>query len=187
MKIILLGGVPGVGKTTISNYLAIKYNISTNINIDIIKNTLKIFIDSNKEKYLYTTSHNASNIEGLPIIKSYLKHSKIINKYIKELIKNIKDKIIILEGVTVNKNLYNELKKYYEVIYINIYTSKEELINRYKKKKKIRNSNWIENINIIEKINNYLIKNSNINILSSNKNKTLKEINIYVKEFLFNK
>ena len=25
MKIILLGGVPGVGKTTISNYLAIKY------------------------------------------------------------------------------------------------------------------------------------------------------------------
>ena len=79
MKIILLGGVPGVGKTTISNYLAIKYNISTVINIDVIKSTLKLFIDSN-EKYLYTTSHNASKIEDLSTIKAYLKHSSIINK-----------------------------------------------------------------------------------------------------------
>ena len=48
MKIILLGGVPGVGKTTMSNYLAIKYGISTVINIDVIKQTLKLFIDSNE-------------------------------------------------------------------------------------------------------------------------------------------
>ena len=83
MKIILLGGVPGVGKTTISNYLAIKYNISTTINIDVIKSTLKLFIDPN-EKYLYTTSHNASKVENLSIIKAYLKHSNTVNKYIKD-------------------------------------------------------------------------------------------------------
>ena len=73
MKIILLGGVPGVGKTTISNYLAIKYGISTVINIDVIKQTLKLFIDSN-EKYLYTTSHDASSIENLSVTDAYLKH-----------------------------------------------------------------------------------------------------------------
>lgn len=184
MKIILLGGVPGVGKTTISNYLAIKYSISTTINIDIIKNTLKLFIDSN-EKYLYTTSHNASKVENLSIIKAYLKHSNIVNKYIKELISNIKDKIIILEGVTVNKELYDELSKEHEVIYINIYSTKEELLSRYEKKSKLRNSNWIDNINIIEKINKYLLKNSNINILSIDLNNTLKEVYLYVKKFLY--
>lgn len=184
MKIILLGGVPGVGKTTISNYLSIKYNISTVINIDVIKETLKLFIDSN-EKYLYTTSHNASKIENLTTIKAYLKYSNTINKYIKKLTSNIKDKIIIIEGVTVNKKLYNELSKKEEVLYINIYTSKKELLNRYKKKNKLRSSNWIDNIDIIKDIDKYLLKNSEINIFSNNLNNTLKEIYSHVKKFLY--
>lgn len=184
MKIILLGGVPGVGKTTISNYLAIKYSISTVINIDVIKSTLKLFIDSN-EKYLYTTSHNASKVEDLSTIKAYLKHSSIINKYIKQLINNIKDKVIIIEGVTVNKKLYNELFKNNEVLYINMYSTRSELLNRYEKKNKLRESNWIDNISIIEEIEKYLIRTSIVNILSYDLEDTLKEVYLYVEEFLY--
>ena len=184
MKIILLGGVPGVGKTTISHYLSIKYNISTVINIDVIKSTLKLFIDSN-EKYLYTTSHNASKIEDLPTVRAYLKHSSIINKYIKQLINNIKDKVIIIEGVTVNKKLYNELSKNNEVLYINMYSTRSELLNRYEKKNKLRESNWVDNISIIEKIEKYLIRTSIANILSYDLEDTLKEVYLYVEKFLY--
>lgn len=186
MKIILLGGVPGVGKSTISNYLAIKYNIYTIINIDIIKQTLKIFKNKDKERYLYTTTHNASKIEDLAPIEAYLKHSRVINKYIESLINNIEDKTIIIEGATVNKEMYNELSKKYEVIYLNIYAEKEELLQRYHEKGKIRKSNWIENINVIEIIKKYLLSNNQINILSTNLTNTLKEVYLYVEEFLHN-
>ena len=181
MKIILLGGVPGVGKTTISNYLAIKYGISTVINIDVIKQTLKLFIDSN-EKYLYTTSHDASSIEKLSVTDAYLKHSKIINKYIELLLNNIKDRIIIIEGVTVNRELYKELSKKYEVIYINLYSTKNVLLNRYEIKSKLR-SMW--KIEIINEISKYLLSNSMINILSNDLDRTLKEVYMYVEKFLY--
>lgn len=184
MKIILLGGVPGVGKTTISNYLAIKYGISTVINIDVIKQTLKLFINSS-EKYLYTTSHNAREVENLTVIKSYLKHSKVVNEYIKLLLKNIKDKIIIVEGVTVNNELYKEFSKKYEVIYINLYSTKNELLTRYEIKSKLRSSNWVDNIEIINQISEYLLSNSIINILSNNLDRTLKEVYLYVEKFLY--
>ena len=184
MKIILLGGVPGAGKTTISNYLAIKYGISTVINIDIIKQTLKLFINS-KEKYLYTTSHNASEIEGLTAIKAYLKHSKVVNKYIKLLLKNIKDKIIIIEGATVNNELYKELSKEHKVIYVNLYSTKNKLLNRYEIKNKLRSSNWANNIEIINEISEYLLSSSMINILSNDLDKALKEVYLYVEKFLY--
>lgn len=185
MKIILLGGVPGVGKTTISNHLAIKYGISTVINIDVIKQTLKLFIYSD-EKYLYTTSHSANKIENLTAIKAYLKHSKVINKYIKQLLNNIEDKIIIVEGATVNNEFYEELSKEYEVIYINLYCTKNNLLNRYKTKNKLRSSNWIDNIAIIEEINEYLLNNSTIHILSIDLDTNLKEVYSYVEKFLYN-
>ena len=184
MKIILLGGVPGVGKTTISNYLAIKYGISTVINIDVIKQTLKLFIDSN-EKYLYTTSHNASKIENLSVIDAYLKHSRVINKYILLLLKNIKDRIIIIEGVTVNNSLYQNLSDNYDVLYINLYSTKNELLNRYEVKNKLRSSNWSDNIDIINKISEYLLNNSRLNILSYDLATTLKEVYLYVEKFLY--
>jgi 2-phosphoglycerate kinase len=184
MKLILLGGVPATGKTTISNYLAIKYGISTVINIDVIKQTLKLFINSN-EKYLYTTSHSASEIENLTVIKAYLKHSKVVNKYIKLLLKKIKDKIIIVEGVTVNNNLYKELSKMHKVIYINLYSTKNELLNRYEIKSKLRSSNWVNNIEIINEISEYLLSNSMINILSYDLDQTLKEVYLYVEKFLY--
>ena len=184
MKIILLGGVPGAGKTTISNYLAIKYGISTVINIDVIKQTLKLFIDSN-EKYLYTTSHDASRIENLSVIDAYLKYSKAINKYIELLLKNIKDRIIIIEGVTVNNDLYRELSENYNVFYVNLYSTKNELLNRYEVKNKLRSSNWIDNIDIISEISEYLLINSKLNILSCDLDTTLKEVYLYVEKFLY--
>lgn len=182
MKIILLGGCPGSGKTTISNYLGVKYKISTIINIDVIKQTIKMFVS---DDYLNTTSHEASKVENLDIINAYLKHSRVVNKYIKELISKLKDKIIIIEGVTVNKELYDELSNDYEVLYLNIFASKNTLINHYEKKSLIRKSNWIDNFETIITIGDYLFSESDINIESKNIKKTLKEVYLYVEKFLY--
>ncbi len=184
MKIILLGGVPGAGKTTVSHFLAARYVISTVVNIDVLKQTLKLFIDSN-ERYLYTTSHSAYKIENLDSVSGYLKHADFINKYVMDLIKNIKDNIIIVEGVTVNKKLYEELSTVHDVIYMNIYAQKEELLTRYEIKNKLRKSNWADNIDIIQDIGQYLLSTSPINVLSINLEGTLKEVYSHVEEFLY--
>ena len=185
MKIILLGGVPGSGKTTISYALAIKYNICTILNVDTIKQTIKLFVDEEEEKYLYTTSHEANKVESLQIISAYKKHADVINNYLDKLLSNIKDKIVIIEGVTINKKLYKELSKNNEVLYMNMSASKEELVKRYEKRKRIRYGNWINNIDIIETMNNYFMKNCEINIISNGLKRTLKEVNVYVKNFLY--
>lgn len=182
-KLILIGGVPGTGKTTIAYNLALKLKIDKVISTDTIKLFAKTYIN-NKDKYLLTTTHEAYKIDNLSVIDGYLKHSKQINNLLLELLNNVKDKIIIIEGSTINKELINIINKdKYELLYINLITSKNNLIERYKLKEKLRKSNWIDNINNIIAINNYL-KKDNINIINNNVDKSLERIIKYVKKNL---
>ena len=185
-KIILLGGVPGVGKTTIAYKLALKMQIDKVISIDIIKQILTHFITRKKEPYLYTTTHESYLLENTSIIDGYLKHSNIVNSYVCKLIENFKDNILIIEGATVNCDMIDLFdNKKYEIIYINIYANEDELIKRYDEKSKIRKGRWKENIKIIKIINNYLKENSEINIENNNFNLTVERIEKYVKKFLY--
>ena len=145
-KLILLGGVPGVGKTTIAYELARIYKIDKVISIDILKKVISKFVD-NGSKYLYTTTHEAYMIENLDIVDGFLKHSETINNYILDILESFKnEKIIILEGATLTNNIVEKLKDY-EVYYFNLYLdNKKDLIERYKSKLKIRKGKWIENI-----------------------------------------
>ena len=186
-KLILLGGIPGVGKTTIAYELARQYKIDKVLSIDILKNVIKKFIPQIDEPYLYTTTHEAYTLENVDIITGYQKHSQTVNKYVFELLSSFKnEKIIILEGATITRDILDSLKEY-EVYYFNLYLEDEtDLINRYKSKLKIRQGKWLENIDKIQIINKYLINQSPININAKNIDEVLKEIRRYLDENIYN-
>lgn len=154
-KIILITGIPGSGKTTLSYKLSVDLKIDTIINLD----NLKIFLKAIgvKNKYVYSTSHEAYKIENTDVVTGYLKYSDAINYYANKVIKEVKDEIFIVEGVSVNETLINKIKLgQYDYILINLSTDKNTLIRRYKQKLKVRKGKWIENIDNIELIKLYL-------------------------------
>ncbi len=183
-KLILLGGVPGTGKTTLAYALALKLGIDKVVSVDMIKAFTKSYKDS-FGKYVFTTTHEAYKLEDISVIEGFLKHSEAINEIILNVINNIKDNVIIIEGSTLNKEFVREIDKdKYEIVYINLTLSTDELLKRYKKKEKLRKSNWIENIKNIEEINEYL-KVDNFNIINENLEETIDRIVNYVKEVLY--
>lgn len=171
-KIIFISGVPGTGKTTLAHKIAIKYKIDKVVSLDIIKLSIKMFVN---DDYINTTTHEAYKIENLSVIDGFIKHCNIINSYFVDIIKKIKDNVLIVEGATITKEFINNFKEY-ECYHINLNVDdKEMLISRYKEKLKLRKSNWIENIDVIMEINEYL-KNSfknNINISECDVNESI--------------
>lgn len=177
MKIIFLGGIPGVGKTTMAYKLALKYKIDKVISLDILKTIIKM---TNNDIYINTTTHEAYKIENLDIISGFLKHAEVINKeYVKYIKQFYYENIIIVEGATITKEFLNFFKND-ECLYINLYLEKKkDLVKRYEKKLKMRQGNWMKNIDNILVINNYLKKQAKINI------KNFKEMEKYLNESLF--
>ncbi len=183
--IIFLGGIPGVGKTTIAYLLASFYHIDKVISLDILKNILK---KNNHEKYLCTTTHEAYKIENLSIIDGFIKHSRIINKYYVDLIKLFtKEKVIIVEGATITNEMLEYFKKF-NLIYLNFYIDNIEVLkNRYKSKERMRKGKWLDNINNIMEINDYLVSQSlyNIKVDLLNQEEILNKVKEYINESIF--
>lgn len=183
-ELILIGGVPGTGKTTIAYNLALRLKIDKVLSIDMVKIFAKTYCH-NLDKYFLTTTHEAYKLENLSITDGYLRHCNIVNNIVLEVIKNIKDNIIIVEGSTINKDFLNLLdKEKYHITYFNLSLPTNSLIGRYKQKEQLRKSNWIENIYVIEKIGEYLCQ-SNFNIVNDNIDFTMERILEYVKKNIF--
>lgn len=160
-KILFISGVPGTGKTTLAYEMALKYKIDKVVSLDILKICLKTYINND---YINTTTHEAYKIENVDVITGYQRHCKIINSYFVNIIKGIKDNSMIVEGATVTEEFIKQFEGY-ECHLINLYVDdKEVLLNRYKEKMKVRKSNWIQNINEIMIINEYLKDNSSNNV-----------------------
>lgn len=183
-KLILLGGVPGTGKTTIAYKLALKFKIDKVIGTDLIKAFAKTY-NYGFDRYVFTTTHEAYKLDYLSVVDGYLKHSKEINNMVLEILNNISDNVVIIEGSTINESFINELDKdKYSIIYFNLCTSKNELIKRYKVKETLRKSNWIDNINNIDEIARFL-SNDHLNIINNDLEKVVERITKDVKKILY--
>lgn len=182
-KLILIGGVPGTGKTTLAYKLALELGIDKVVSIDMIKAMTRTYKD-NFDKYVFTTTHEAYKLENISIIEGFLKHSEEVNKIALDIVSNINDNVIIVEGATINRNILDliDMEKY-EVSYVNLCLDKENLIKRYEMKNRVRKGRWIENIEIINQINEYLMKD-NFNIVNDDLDVTLERMLEYVKENL---
>lgn len=174
-KIIFLGGVPGVGKTTIAYKLALKYHIDKVISLDVFKTMLKSY---SNDPYVNTTTHEAYKIENLSVVEGFKKHCQIINNYYYQMLKKFNEHAIIVEGATVTTE-FVQMFKDNEYIYINLSVrDKNILLNRYDEKLKMRKGKWKDNIENILKINEYLQNQSTINIeINDIDNKTEEVLN----------
>lgn len=183
--IIFLGGVPGTGKTTLAYKLAGYYGIDKVISLDILKSVLKQYTKS-KEKYIFTTTHEAYKIENLSVIDGFIKHASIINEYFAKLIKLFtKEKVIIVEGATITNEMLEYFKKS-NLIYINLYVEDSNILTkRYASKARMRKGKWLDNINNILEINEYLKSQSLYNVKINDLDKTFAEVGKYIDESIF--
>lgn len=182
-KLILLGGVPGTGKTTVAYELALKLKIDKVVSVDMVKAMTRTYKEL-FSPYVFTTTHEAYKLEGVSVIEGFLKHSEAINRVVLDIVRNINDKVILIEGATINREFLNEIDKdKYDIVSIHLDLSKEELLKRYEMKGKIRTGKWSENIEVINEIREYLKKDS-FSIVNDNLEITVERIVEYVKENL---
>lgn len=183
--IIFLGGVPGSGKTTLAYKLAGLYGIDKVISLDILKSILKQYTKSD-DKYIFITTHEAYKIENLSIVDGFIKHARIINEHFIKLIKPFtKEKVIIVEGATITNEMLEYFKKS-NLIYINLYVEDSlVLTKRYESKSRMRKGKWLDNINNILEINEYLKSQSLYNVNISDLDKTFEEVGKYIDESIF--
>ncbi len=177
---IFIAGIPACGKTTIARELAIRLNADKVIDLDVLKNSCKLFVNSDKEPYLYTTSHEAFNVEGLSLIEGFLRYSRCIQTYLLNLLKQLyNERVVIVEGVQLLPEILEKIdKKKANCYFFNlIIDEKGELINRINYKLKNRQGKWIEHLSEILELQNYIknLPNQN-NIVNLEKEKTIYEI-----------
>lgn len=164
--------------------MAIRLKIDKVISTDLLKAFVKTY-NLDFDKYILTTTHEAYKLENLTVIEGYLKHSIKMNEIVLNVLNNINDNVIIIEGSTINKIFIDKIdKSKYDTIYFNLHLPVKDLIKRYQIKGKIRKSNWIENIENIEEISKFLYKENN-NIINLNLEETLERIIKDVKEVLY--
>lgn len=107
-KIILVTGTAGVGKTTLANSLSRKYNISTIIGTDYLREILRI---KNTNIALHKSVTKSS-------IKEFAFVCDLIHPLIKTIIKRsvLENKSIIIEGIHIKLNAFSKCKKYMLII-----------------------------------------------------------------------
>ena len=157
--VILIGGVPGTGKTTLSYYLASKFGCDKIINLDTMKNILLAHEIGSKDKYFKSTTHESYLIENLDPVDGFIKHCNSVQAKLKQCLNNFKDdNFLIIEGAQLTPDFIEFFpKNEYQVFYFNLYSyNKNTLLHRYDKKLKIRYYPWKENIDVILKIQEYL-------------------------------
>lgn len=131
-KIILIGGVPCIGKSTVAEKLSKELNTNL-ISTDTIRSLLRVFSKEDNYRSLHFFVHQEAkkylpntNVNG--IIKDYIKESKAVWFGVKRIIKgNRYNKIGIIEGVA-NLPILCKRSRMKNILPIFLYFDKENII-----------------------------------------------------------
>jgi 2-phosphoglycerate kinase len=182
MKIIMLCGVPGTGKTTMAYKLALALKIDKVLSMDVLKNAARAFMNPADHPYLFVDSHRAYAVEGHAMIESYLAHSAAANQLLLKTLAHTKDNLIIAEGVTLHADFAKTLANH-DVLYINLTLAEPALRARYREKSKLRPDAWSDNLPRILEIQEYLTAISPRNLDNIHDGTLRKVVNLYEKHF----
>ncbi|MEA2097714.1 MAG: hypothetical protein U9P70_01390 [Patescibacteria group bacterium] len=131
-KIILIGGVPCIGKSTVAEKLSREFNTNL-ISTDTIRSLLRVSSEEDNYRSLHFFVHQEAgkylpntNING--IIKDYIKESEAVWVGIKRIIKKNKyNKIGIIEGVA-NLPILCKKSRIKNTLPIFLYFDREDII-----------------------------------------------------------
>lgn len=167
-KAILICGIPGTGKTTLSTNLAKLLNIDQVISTDFIREIKRSLIKKEYNLILFSVTHNSWKLFGDKTNENILcgakEHARAIFPEIIHLIKNSQKegRDIIIEGVHLIPEILDTLKEIkMKIVYIYLYVEdKEEHFKRFALKNELRevkNQSWYENYPVMK-----LIEENNI-------------------------
>ncbi len=169
--VILLGGVTGIGKSTIAQLIADRLGITSVIGTDLIREILRITLSDELLPTLHTSTYNAYtriNTSFLPsiskILNGFEQQARVCLVGIEAAISQSiqEDEILVIEGVHVVPGLLKP--KYLQsstVVFIQLYLKDRQLhLSRLKKRehKKKRGFQYQQYFDEIREIQDYLIK-----------------------------
>ena len=193
IPVIIIGGIPGVGKTSISGYIAGEFNINIILSGDYLREFLRPYNTNILNKSVYEAYRLYGEKNEKNIINGYLDQTRIMYKGINAILnRSIKNgEPLILETLYfmpefLDKNIIDKIiSVYIDISDINIHK------NRLKSRINYTHFNspgerLIDQLDVYKTISNYSIENSkNKNVLivdNINYDKTKEKIKNYVKD-----
>lgn len=169
--VILMAGVPGVGKSAIAAELAYRFNIDQIVDTDIIREVMRFFYNEKKDAAIFKVSHNAWEVYGkrtkVNILKGFKGHVKsVIPGIIQVINRTLSHKRdVIIEGVHI---LPSELQQFLRreniyLITVIVESEKEHKNKFYLRAEQLHHvsvERYFENFEQIRLIQDYLIEES---------------------------
>ncbi|MEX0920256.1 MAG: AAA family ATPase [Candidatus Pacearchaeota archaeon] len=169
-KIILIGGPPVVGKTSLAHELSKKTGIKRVIDVDVLRDVLRKEKFSREEPYIYHYSTTAWRIKGKytqkNLIDAYINYCQDLRKAIESVIESsYKFKIdTIIEGVHLLPEFFEEYLHKENFKFFILYLGKKDYIkNIQRRKEENHNVNvkyLLENVDKAVLIGEYLMRQS---------------------------
>lgn len=184
-RIILIGGPPVVGKSSLAHELSKKIGIKRIVDLDILRDTLRKEKPKKSDPYLHYYSTTAWKIKGdytkNKLINSYRNYCKSLKKAIKTVIGSAyKFKIdTIIEGVHLLPEFFKEYSKKKNFEFFILKLNKRDYIKNIHKRKKENNGVTVqyllERVDKSTILGEYLVEQSNKLRIPVIDNSSLKE------------
>jgi 2-phosphoglycerate kinase len=155
---ILIGGVPGAGKTTLAIKLANELGIKEVVDTDNIRQVMRIY---DKNPILHSVTHDCWKFFGEKTdensLKGFAAHTELLHEAIIEILRyNLRrNTSIIIEGVHVTPDLLKKIDFAVSYFHISISDEKEHL--QRLQAKKCCGTCWQQNFSVIRKTQDWLI------------------------------
>lgn len=195
--LILIGGTPGSGKSTIANSLANRLNIVRTQSTDMLREVMRMMLPKNLLPILHTSSFNVSSVmtefarhqPGELLITGYQRQCELLRVPCEAVVNRaVNERVsMILEGVHVDPFLMKQLDDMGELITIPIMLGvlkPKSLRNRIRGRTgqapQRRSERYLEHFNSIWQLQSYMLSeadNEGIPIITNNdKDKAIREI-----------